>query len=136
MKFINKIDGNVISASEAFIATLPNASDYEVYVAPVVEEVVLPITDITVENTRYKVGDEVTFSFTTELPNDTYYMPYKVKGEDRIYLKENIVVGGIGALTFNFKAGGIYYIDKLDIAVTELRVNGSIDNRFTIYVAE
>jgi len=99
---------------------------------------VLPVTDIAVTTlpARYKVGDVVTFDFTTELPNDSYFIPYRVDGDGRKYLKDAVVSLGAGSMTFTFDRGGIYYIDNKELPLSQLKVNGSETNRFTIYVAE
>ncbi|MGD8305058.1 MAG: hypothetical protein PVF17_00255 [Ignavibacteria bacterium] len=96
----------------------------------------LPITDITVTGTRFKVGDAISFTFTTELPDDSYFIPYRVDGDGRKYLKDAVVANGTGSIVFTFDRGGIYYIDRADLLLTDLHINGSTAERFTIYVAE
>ena len=107
----------------------------------IVDEVVipvipLPITDISVTKTRFKVGDVVQFNFTSELSDDSFYIPYMVYGDTRKYLKEAVVTNGVGVIDFTFNSGGIYYIDATDLDLTTLKINGNAEGKFTIYVAE
>ena len=108
----------------------------EKYYKDVMPKVLLPITDISVTNTRFKVGDVVEFPFTSELPDDSYFIPYRVVGDTRMYLKDAVVLNGSGIISFNFTTGGVYYIDANDLPLTDLKVNSSSTDRFTIYVAE
>jgi hypothetical protein len=99
-------------------------------------DVQLPITDIAVSETRFRVGSTITFDFTSELPDDSYFIPYRVDGDGRKYLKDAVVANGAGSIVFTFDRGGIYYINRADLPLTDLRINGSTAERFTIYVAE
>ena len=108
----------------------------EKYYKDVMPKVLLPITDISVTNTRFKVGDVVQFNFTSELDDDSFYIPYMVYGDTRKYLKEAVVLDGAGVIDFTFKSGGIYYIDATDLDLTTLKINGNAEEKFTIYVAE
>ncbi len=136
-EFKHKINGNIISATQEFVDTLGDSIDWELVVAVQADAVALPITDINVgANVRFKVGDTVSFDFSTDLPDGSYYIPYRVAGDGRKYLKEVIVASKAGSLSFIFMQGGIYYIDNKDLPLSQLKVNGSVSERFTIYVAE
>jgi hypothetical protein len=148
-KIENETVVNIIAASAQIVATLPGEYveagsaaigyvrvDGELVAPEPVPALQLPITDITVTETRFKVGDTITFDFASALPDDSYYIPYRVDGDGRKYLKDAVVTGGAGAISFTFDRGGIYYIDREDLPLTELHVNGSPVERFTIYVAE
>lgn len=92
-------------------------------------------TDITVAEPRIVINTPVVFDFTTNLPDDTYYMPVSQVGVDKKKLFIVNVVLGVGTLTVNFSESGVYYINKEDLD-TELTVNGSLTDRFTLYVGE
>ena len=133
-RYVNLDDGNEIIADKDFIEK--NSANWELVVEQRLEDVVLPITDISVNKVKFKIGDTATFDFTTEVEDGTYMMPYRIEGDDCKYLIDVIVLDGNGTLSLDFNVNRIHYIDNIDLPKSELRVNGEKEKRFTIYITK
>ena len=97
-------------------------------------EVVLPNTDITVSSNKLMMNTPYGYPFTSELPEGTYFMPFRQDGGATQH-QLVIIANGAGTLIVNFDRSGTYYIDEQDLDCT-ITVNGEANSRFTLYVAK
>jgi len=96
-----------------------------------------PMTDITVTTTEPLMINTVrNFPFTTNLPAGVHPMPVRHVGTDELELFA-VTVSALGDGTFSptFNKSGIYYIDINDLK-TDLKINGDLSTRFTVYVMQ
>jgi len=95
----------------------------------------LPNVNILAPSTVAGLG-AVALNIETALPDGDYDIPYHVEGVTRKFIKRVSVLNGTGAISFTFAESGVYYILNSDLHLTNLQVNGTDAQRFSVTVYE